>query len=103
LPAGGRPWAAGSRLSFFQVSHLSEGLEIFLANEKDHNLCNARKTMFLGGWNVRSCFRRAKKELVIKQLKKHRIQVAELSETGMYNSGITTVDDFTTETESNRL
>jgi len=51
--------------------------------------------MFLGGWNVRSCFRRAKKELVIKQLKKHRIQVAALSETGMYNSGITTVDDFT--------
>ncbi|CAF2121924.1 unnamed protein product [Rotaria magnacalcarata] len=51
--------------------------------------------MFLGGWNVRSCFRRAKKELVIKQLKKHRIQVAALSETSMYNSGITIVDDYT--------
>lgn len=51
--------------------------------------------MFLGGWNVRSCFRRAKRELVIKQLKKYRIQVAALSETGMYNSGITIVDDYT--------
>ena len=58
-------------------------------------MCNARKTVFLGGWNVRSCFRRAKKELVIKQLKKHGIQVAALSETAMYDSGITRVDDYT--------
>jgi exonuclease III len=51
--------------------------------------------MFFGGWNVRSCFRRAKKELTIKQLKKHKIQVAALSETTMYNSGVTEVDVYT--------
>lgn len=92
---GRRPWAAGSRLSCVQASHLSAGFQILLANEKDHNLCNARKTMFLGGWNVRSCFRRAKKELIIKQLKKHRIQVAALSETAIYNSGVTEIGDYT--------
>jgi exonuclease III len=51
--------------------------------------------MFLGGWNVRSCFRRAKKELIIKQIKKHRIEMAALSETAMYDSGITKIDDYT--------
>jgi hypothetical protein len=56
---------------------------------------NARKTTFFGGWNVRSCLRLAKKHLVIKQLQKHRIQVAALSETAIFDSGISTVGEYT--------
>jgi exonuclease III len=67
-----------------------------LANEQDQKQCiNALKTTFFGGWNVRSCFHQAKKELIIKQLKKHRIQVAALSETAMYDSGTTTIGEYT--------
>ncbi len=67
-----------------------------MANEKDQEKCiNARKTTFFGGWNVRSCFRQAKKHLIIKQLQKHRIQVAALSETAIYDSGISTIGDYT--------
>jgi len=36
-----------------------------------------------------------KKELIVKQLKKHRIQVAAISETSMYDSGVETIGDYT--------
>jgi exonuclease III len=72
------------------------GHKTSLANEKDQEQCiNARKTTFFGGWNVRSCFQQAKKHLIIKQLQKHHIQVAALSETAIYDSGISTIGDYT--------
>lgn len=54
--------------------------------------------MFFGGWNgwnVRSCAKQSKRELIIKQLKKYRIQIAALSETCMYGFGIQTVGGHT--------
>ncbi|CAF4446521.1 unnamed protein product [Rotaria sp. Silwood2] len=73
---GGRPWAA--------------------AQEQDKNPCiGARKSTFFGHWNVRSCRQQWKKELIVKQLYKHRIQVAALSETSIYDSGVTKIDDYT--------
>ena len=67
-----------------------------MANEQDQNQCiNPLKTTFFGGWNVESCFHQAKKELIIKQLKKHRIQVAAICETAMYDSGTTNMGEYT--------
>ena len=51
--------------------------------------------MFFGEWNVRSCAKQLKKELIVKQLKKYRIQIAALSETCMYGFGIQTVGEYT--------
>ena len=44
---------------------------------------------------MRSCFRVSNKHLIISQLQKHRIQVAALSETAMYDSGISTIGEYT--------
>ncbi|CAF2810714.1 unnamed protein product [Rotaria sp. Silwood2] len=66
------------------------------AQEQDKNPCiGARKSTFFGHWNVRSCRQQWKKELIVKQLYKHRIQVAALSETSIYDSGVTKIDDYT--------
>jgi exonuclease III len=66
-----------------------------MANENDQRKCiNALKTTFFGGWNVRSCFRQVKREIIIKQLQKNRIQIAALSETAMYDSGVITKDGY---------
>jgi exonuclease III len=48
-----------------------------------------------GGWNVRSCFHFAKQQLIIKQLLKYKIQIAALCETGLYDSGIKQIGDYT--------
>ena len=62
-----------------------------LADEQDKpQYIDALNSTFFGGWNVRSCFRQAKKEPILKQLKQHRIQVAALTETPMYDSRTTT-------------
>ena len=67
-----------------------------MANEQDQPQCiNALKSTFFGGWNVRSYFRQAKKKLILKQLKQHRIQVAAFNETGMYDSGTSTIGEYT--------
>lgn len=67
-----------------------------LANEKKHYRCvNAHKHVFFGGWNVRSCVKQSKKEMIIKQLKQYRIQIAALSETCMFDSGVKVVGDYT--------
>ncbi len=66
------------------------------ANEKKKNKCaNAQNSVFFGGWNVRSCVEQSKKELIIKQLKKYRIQLAALSETCIYDSGVKLINDYT--------
>ena len=53
------------------------------------------KHVFFGGWNVRSCVKQAKKEMIIKQLKKYQTQIAALSETCMFDSGAKLVGDDT--------
>ena len=36
-----------------------------IANEKKHYKCaNAQKHVFFGGWNVRSCVKQSKKEII---------------------------------------
>ncbi|CAF1347888.1 unnamed protein product [Adineta ricciae] len=93
---GGAPGLLVATTSCCQASPLSMGHKTLLANEKDQEQCiNARKTTFFGGWNVRSCFRMAKKQLIIKQLQRHRIQVAALSETAIYDTGVSTVGEYT--------
>ncbi|CAF1474310.1 unnamed protein product, partial [Didymodactylos carnosus] len=84
---------------FFEIStglapYLKD-IKLVMAMEKGRKSVNTRKTTFIGGWNVRSCFRQAKHELIVKQLQKYRVQVAALSETAIYDSGILTTDDFT--------
>ena len=67
-----------------------------LANERKHNRCvNAQNHVFFGGWNVRSCIKQSKREIIIKQLKKYKIQIAALSETCMCDSGVKLVSDYT--------
>ncbi len=51
--------------------------------------------MYFGGWNVRSCFHYYKQQLIIKQLKKYKLQVTALCETGIYDSGTKSLGDFT--------
>ena len=67
-----------------------------LANERKHNRCvNAQNHVFFGGWNVRSCIKQSKREIIIKQLKKYKIHIAALSETCMCDSGVKLVSDYT--------
>jgi hypothetical protein len=42
---------------------------------------------------VRSCVKQSKQQLIIKQLKNYRIQIAALSETCMYDSGVKLIND----------
>ena len=51
--------------------------------------------MYFGGWKVRSCFHYSKQQLIAKQLKKYNIKVAALSETGIYDSGVKMIGDYT--------
>ena len=44
---------------------------------------------------MRSCVKQSKKELVIKQLKKYRIQIAALSETCIYDCSVKLINDYT--------
>ena len=44
---------------------------------------------------MRSCVKQTKKKLVIKQLKKYRIQIAALSETCLYDCGVKLINDYT--------
>ncbi|CAF2814827.1 unnamed protein product [Rotaria sp. Silwood2] len=67
-----------------------------MANEKDQEQCvNTRKLVLFVGWNVRLCFQRAKKELIMDQLEKYHVQIAALSECGMLDSGISYVGNYT--------
>ena len=59
------------------------------------SMCKYTKHVFFGGWNVRSCVKQAKKEMIIKQLKKYQIQIAALSEACMFDSGVKLVGDYT--------
>ena len=51
--------------------------------------------MYFGGWNVRSCFHYSKQQLIAKLLKNYNIKVAALSETGIYDSGVKMIGDYT--------
>jgi hypothetical protein len=54
-------------LSYLQACPLSIGRKTFLANEKALKECsNAQKSVYFGGWNVRSCFHYYKQQLIIK-------------------------------------
>ena len=44
---------------------------------------------------MRSCVKQSKKELVIKQLKKYRIQIAALSKTCIYDCSVKLINDYT--------
>ncbi|CAM4947567.1 unnamed protein product [Rotaria socialis] len=67
-----------------------------VANRLTLNKCvDAQKSVFFGGWNVRSCFHYSKQQLIIKQLQKYNIQVAALCETAIYDSGIKSIGDYT--------
>lgn len=67
-----------------------------MANEKDQEKCvNTHKPVLFAGWNVRSCFQRAKKELIVDQLEKYHIQIAALSECGMFDYGISYIGNYT--------
>ena len=44
---------------------------------------------------MRSCVKQSKKELVIKQLKKYRIQIAALHETCLHDCGLKLINDYT--------
>ncbi|CAF2235543.1 unnamed protein product [Rotaria magnacalcarata] len=48
-----------------------------------------------GSWNVRSCYRVIKRELIVRQLKRYQIEVATLAETNIPNSGIYVVNEYT--------
>ncbi|CAF1348390.1 unnamed protein product, partial [Didymodactylos carnosus] len=67
-----------------------------MATEKDQkNRVMTRKITFFGAWNVRSCFRQPKRQLIIQQLKQYKIQIGVLCETGMYDSGVSELADHT--------
>ena len=51
--------------------------------------------MYFGGWNVRSCFHYSKQQLIAKQLRKYNIKMVALSETGIYDSGVKMIGDYT--------
>ncbi|CAF4091884.1 unnamed protein product, partial [Rotaria magnacalcarata] len=55
-------------------------------NEQTKLVTTTRVTLF-GSWNVRSCYRVTKLELIVRQLKRYRIQVAALTETKIPDSG----------------
>ena len=56
---------------------------------------NGHQSVYFGGWNVRSCFHYSKQQVIAKQLKKYNIKVAALSETGIYDSGVKMLSEYT--------
>jgi hypothetical protein len=65
-----------------------------IANEKITHWCaTAQQFIFLGSWNVRSCFHYYKQQLIMKQMNKYKIKIAGLCETGIYDSGVKTLND----------
>ena len=63
-------------------------------NEQTKLVTTTRVTLF-GSWNVRSCYRVTKRELIVRQLKRYRIQVAALAETKIPDSGVCVVNGYT--------
>ncbi|CAF4604884.1 unnamed protein product [Rotaria magnacalcarata] len=63
-------------------------------NEQTKLVTTTRVTLF-GSWNVRSCYRVTKRELIDRQLKRYRIQVAALAETKIQDSGVCVVNGYT--------
>ena len=57
-------------------------------------MCKCTKSCLRRWWNVISCVKQSKREIIIKQLRKCRIQIAALSETCVYDSGMTSVCDY---------
>ncbi|CAF4547529.1 unnamed protein product, partial [Rotaria magnacalcarata] len=62
--------------------------------EQTHIVSTTNITCF-GSWNVRSCYRVTKRELIVRQLKRYQIEVAALAETNIPNSGIYVVNEYT--------
>ncbi|CAM4800706.1 unnamed protein product [Rotaria magnacalcarata] len=63
-------------------------------NEQTKLVTTTSVTLF-GSWNVRSCYRVTKRELIVRQLKRYRIQVAALTETKIPDSGVCVVNGYT--------
>ncbi|CAF2045453.1 unnamed protein product [Rotaria magnacalcarata] len=62
--------------------------------EQTHIVSTTNITRF-GSWNVRSCYRVTKRELIVRRLKRYQIEVAALAETNIPNSGIYVVNEYT--------
>ena len=69
-----------------------------MTNEKEQTeteIISTTKITRFGSWNVRSCYRVTKRELIIRQLKRYQIKVAALAETNILDSGIYIANGYT--------
>ena len=83
------------RLTFGLVIRLFD-VKQYLTNEKEQTeIISTTKITRFGSWNVRSCYRVSKRELIIRQLKRYQIEVAALAETNIPDSGIYIVNGYT--------
>ena len=68
----------------------------YLTNEKEQTeIVSTTNITRFGSWNVRSCYRVTKRELIVRQLERYQIEIAALAETNIPDSGIYVVNGYT--------
>lgn len=89
-------WSPAAKSRTFGLVIRLFDVKQYLTNEKEQTeIISTTKITRFGSWNVRSCYRVTKRELIVQQLKRYKIEVAALAETNIPDSGIYVVNGYT--------